>query len=171
MSLPKFRAMPPLSPAQETKLFERGCLLVFLGIVLLGLLTWFVHKAFFVGIVLLAVGWSWICRVRMKKEKSRLFRAFKTAFESFTGTKPVLNQKSSYGFAVFEITFESQKDFEQAVEHGQMEVFKNSIVELYGHTGSKGNPFDVNMSVQPTYPGRWDHLSRNAADTGSSLSP
>jgi hypothetical protein len=143
-----------MSPAQETKLFNRGCSVVLFGAIALGALGYFVHVYFAVAIIPLFAVWEVICRIKGKKDARILADAFDFAFEGFRASKPDLKKSNSYGFPSFTITFQTEDDMKRSEVEGRLRAFKDSIVALYGHVGSKERPFDVDMAVYPTYVGR-----------------
>lgn len=143
-----------MSPAQETKLFNRGCSVVLFGAIALGALGYFVHVYFAIAIIPLFAVWEVICRIKGKKDARILTDAFDSAFEGFLASKPDLKKSYSYGFPSFTITFQTEDEMKRSEADGSLRAFKDSIVVLYGHVGSKDRPFDVDMAVYPTYVGR-----------------
>ncbi len=143
-----------MSPALETKLFNRGCSVVLYGAIILGALGYFVHVYFAVAIIPLFAVWEVICKIKGKKDARILADAFNSAFERFRASKPDLKKSYSYGFPSFTITFQTEDDMKCAEVDGSLRDFKDSIVALYGHVGTKEQAFDVSVAVYPTHVGR-----------------
>ncbi|MBN8458457.1 MAG: hypothetical protein J0M04_11535 [Verrucomicrobia bacterium] len=144
-----------MDPAHEAKLFQRGCLGVFLLLITLGALACFVDRAFLFGVGGVVAFWAAVCIVHSRKEKARLMVAFRAAFTDLDYPEPILKTGSSYGYPTFTITFATEDDMKTAQADGLLGIFKRSISELYGHCGSESNPFDASRAVWATYIG-WE---------------
>lgn len=142
-----------MDPAHEAKLFQRGCLGVFLLLITLGALAYFVDRAYLFGVGGLVAIWVGVCIVRSRREKARLVVAFRAAFRDLDYPEPTLKTGSSYGFPTFTITFATEDNMKTAQRDGRLGIFKRSISELYGHCGSESNPFDASRAVWETYIG------------------
>lgn len=144
-----------MDPAREAKLFQRGCLAVFLLLIALGALAYFVNRRYLFGVGGLVTIWAGVCVVQNKRKKSRLNVAFKTAFGDFDYPEPKLKIGTSYGFPTFTLTFATEEFLKAAQKEGRLGIFKYSISELYGHCGSASDPFDPARAVWATVEG-WE---------------
>lgn len=144
-----------MDTSHEGRLFQRGCLVVFLALIALCALAYFVDRAFLIGAGGVAAFWTAICLIQTRREKARLLAAFRVAFQDFNFPKPTLQMGTSYGYPTFTITFATEEDLKSAQADGRLGHFKHSISELYGHCGSENNPFDASRAVWATYIG-WE---------------
>ena len=142
-----------MKPAIEDRLFSLGCLLELIGVCFLGYLTTTAHWGYSLGVIGLIVVWLLICRIRVGRNRRRNLDVLRTAFATSTHALPQLKKDSSYGFPAFTLTFQSEAELRQAEESGCISAFKQAIQALYGHTGSKRNPFDADRAVWATYEG------------------
>lgn len=144
-----------MNPAHEAKLFQRGCLGVFLLLIALGALAYFVDRSYLLGVGGLVAIWAAVCIVQSRREKARLLVVFGAAFRDIDYPEPTLKTGSSYSYPTFTITFATEEDMKAAQADGCLGIFKQSISELYGHCGSESNPFDAARAVWATYIG-WE---------------
>jgi hypothetical protein len=142
-----------MDPAHEAKLFQRGCLVVFLLLIALGALAYFVDRAYLFGAGGLVASWAAVCIVQSRREKARLMVAFRAAFGDFDYPEPKLKTGTSYGFPTFTLTFATEEGLKAAQAEGRLGTFKYSISDLYGHCGSSSNPFDAARAVWATFEG------------------
>ena len=157
---------PLSSSANNMKLAKEllpiGCLLAIVFLVAGVVLAWMGKPIYLIGAVLFfGVVW-WLASIRQKKEKREVESEFRTVFESFEGSPPVLEQSSSYGFPSFMITFASEEEQTQAEESGLLAEFQELIQERYNDAGSEDKPFDADLAVSAMYEGQFDHLLANA---------
>ena len=151
-----------MTPAQEGRLMNQGCLVVFVCLVLLGTLAYYVDgRLAYVAVGLLLV-WLAICRVQSKRETERLESAFDDSFKSFTGSRPELKRSSSYGYPQFSVCFKTKEEMIQAFESGHLKKFRSIVAELYGFGG-----FDIEKGFDETYVG-WEEDFRESMKTDPS---
>ncbi len=142
-----------MDPAHEAKLFQRGCLVVFLSLVALGALAYFVDRSYLFGAGGVVAIWVVVCMAQARREKARLMVAFRAAFGDFDYPEPKLKTGTSYGYPTFTLTFATEEGLKAAQTEGRLGIFKYSISELYGHCGSESNPFDPARAVWATFEG------------------
>lgn len=124
---------------------------MFLLLIALGALACFVDRNYLYAAGGLAAIWIPVCMVLTRREKARLMVAFGSAFGDFKCPEPKLKTESSYGFPSFTLTFKCEEDLKTAQKEGRIGLFKHAISELYGHSGSASNPFDVARAVWVTH--------------------
>ena len=143
-----------MTPADESKAFSRGCLLVFVILLLLGAAAYFLNPSYWLGFGAICILWIGVSLWQGRRDRTRLNELLSSCFSS-PDTRPVLTQTSSYGFPHFTLTFQSEEVMQAFEESGETSQFREGIVKLYGHHGSKGRPFDVDLAVFLTYEG-WE---------------
>ena len=116
-----------MDPAHEAKLFQRGCLGVFLLLIALGALAYFVDRSYLFGAGVLVVIWAALSIVQSRREKARLMVAFRAAFRDLDFPEPTLKTGSSYGYPTFTITFATEEDMKTAQADGRLGIFNYSI--------------------------------------------
>jgi hypothetical protein len=136
-----------MTPALESKLFAFGYILIFGGIFALAGFAHYSNTSFAAAIVALIIGAFVTEWVRNRRISRRLYEARDTAFATFHGTKPSLEEGSAHGFPYFILTFRSEGEMNKAQAGGQIDSFKTSIQTLYAHYGHKQNPFDAEKAV------------------------
>ena len=143
-----------MDPASEDRCFDIGCLCVAIALIVLGWIAIFSDPKYWIACGVVLGGWWVIGSVRMKGHRARDAAAFAEIFEVLGSSKPSLEVGYHYGFNYFTVTFSSEADMEKAESLGLIERFQDRIQELYGHRGSKRNPFDAERAVYATYEGR-----------------
>ena len=143
-----------MNPAREDKCFEIGCLAVAVATAGFGALAVFSVPSFWLVCATLIGAWLIICRTRLKRRESRNRIAFNEIFDVLGDSRPILKEEAHYSFTHFTVTFPSERDMDNADQMGLTARFKFEIQNLYGHTGSIGNPFDAEMAVYVTYEGK-----------------
>jgi hypothetical protein len=140
-----------MKPADEAKIMQRGCLIVFLAVIALSVLSYFIDQTFLWGVACLLVVWILIYWIINRREKKRLLCAFEEAFEGFGDSLPTLKTGMSYAFPTFTLKFPTEEAMKAAQDGGYLGRFKYAVSELYGHCGSSSRPFDVSLAVWATF--------------------
>ena len=91
--------------------------------------------------------------VAEKHDHQRHIEMLKLVFAQSGVPVPHLKDGYSYGFRSFTLTFATEAELRQAEALGCIAAFKQAIQTLYGHVGSKRNPFDADRAVWATYVG------------------
>lgn len=137
----------------EERLVRFGCLTVLVGLSVFGYLAFSSHWAYSVAVAgLIGVGWL-IVQVAQRRDHSRHVEMLGLAFAPSGLPVPQLKDGSSYGFPSFTLTFASEAELRQAEAQGCIAAFKDAVQTVYGHTGSKRNPFSADQAVWATYVG------------------
>ena len=144
-----------MNPAFESKLLQRGCLAVTVLFVIFVALALTVDRDFFKIAGFFLGGWVGVCWLLNRRERKRLNSAFESAFQGFGGPLPKLDQKFSYSFPSFTLTYADEESMKLAEKQGYLRAFKESIMKLYGHYGFEDQPFDADAAVWSTYIG-WE---------------
>ncbi|MEO7098819.1 MAG: hypothetical protein ABI162_05620 [Luteolibacter sp.] len=142
-----------MEPADETKILQRGCLIVLLAVIALSALSYFSNRTYSWGVAGFLAVWIVISWVMHRREKKRLLCAFEEAFDGFGDSLPTLKNGTSYGFPTFTLKFPTEEALKAAQDGGHLGRFKDSVSELYGHCGSSSRPFDVSLAVWATFEG------------------
>ena len=158
-----------MTPVEESKAFSRGCLLVFVLLLLLGVAAYFYSPRYWVGFGAICIFWLGVSTWKMLLDRRRLKALLSDCFSSID-TRPILTQTSGYGFPHFTLTFDSEEVMQASEENGEIHQFRSGVLKLYEHHGSKDRPFDVNLAVFPTYqksPMLKSSLTRSSSSTKS----
>ncbi len=142
-----------MSPAQEARLLQRGCLAVIVAFVALCALAYFVDRSFLWAAAALVVFWEVVSRLKARRDKKLLIDAFEKAFDGFGQARPELSTELSYGFPSFTLISPTEDTMKTAQSGGYVHTFKLAVLELYGHCGSPSIPFDPELAVRATYQG------------------
>ena len=137
----------------EEILTRFGCLAVLVGMICFGYLAYSSHWAYSIAVVgLIGVGWLFV-QIAEKHDHQRHIEMLKLVFAQSGVPVPHLKDGYSYGFRSFTLTFATEAELRQAEALGCIAAFKQAIQTLYGHVGSKRNPFDADRAVWATYVG------------------
>jgi hypothetical protein len=142
-----------MTPSSQERLFQAGCLGVFLGVCVLVYLAVTSHWEYALAIVGLILVWGLIGRLRERHLRRMLLEALTAACADCGAAIPRLVEGSSYGWPTFGLVFVSASELKLAEESGCVAAFKQSVQSLHGHIGDKGNPFDADHAVWVTYEG------------------
>ncbi len=140
-----------MKPETERRLVRYGCLGVLIGICLFLCLSIILHWAYSFGVAaFIGIGWLhvWLSE---RRDHHRHVEILKLAFSQTDVPIPKFKEATSYGFKHFTLTFSSEAELEQAESEGCIAAFKQEIQALYGQSGSKDNPFDIERAVWVTY--------------------
>ncbi|MFD2256774.1 hypothetical protein ACFSSA_08815, partial [Luteolibacter algae] len=139
-----------MTPAQESKMFTRGCLIVFVALVITGGLAYFVDSRFGIFTAAIVIFWVAVGVFKSKMETKRIDSAFNQAFGSFQGTHPELKRTNSYGYPFFTVHFGTKEEMIRAFESGHLDAFRAAIARLHDFDG-----FDIEKGFDETYVG-WE---------------
>jgi hypothetical protein len=140
-----------MKPRNEERLEKLGCLSVLIGVCVFGYLTFSSHWAYTLAVVGLFGAGVLIIRIGKRRDHLRNIEALRLAFAPSGLAVPQLKDGNSHGFPFFTLTFPSEADLKRADALGCIAAFKQRIQTLYGHTGGKRNPFNVDYAVWATF--------------------
>ena len=139
-----------MTPAHEGKLYTRGCLLVFVALLVTGGLAYFVDSRFGIFTTAIVIFWVAVGVFKSKKETKRIDSAFNLAFASFQGAHPELKRTNSYGYPFFTVHFSTKEEMILAFESRHLDAFRTAISHLHDYDG-----FDIEKGFDETYVG-WE---------------
>jgi hypothetical protein len=132
-----------------------GCPLVLFA--LLASIIWTLVRGWQHGIWILAtLGIGLLLGAYSKYRRKREIRAIiNAAFASRGLAVPSYRDDvGMYGYPGYELSFASECDEQSAIRSGAITAFKEQIQELHRDDGSEERPFDAELAVHTTYPGK-----------------
>ena len=94
---------------------------------------------------------------KQRTREQQYWAAFESVFSSLPAT-PKYEQRYSYGYPAFTVTFASKPDLDENRTNGLTERFTKRIGELCKDSGSKKHPFDAERAIWFTYEGEIDEI-------------
>ena len=136
-----------MNSALEDGMLRLGCLVTVIGAAVLVTLGICVNWIYATGAVCAIVMWVLLSRLKIAADERRLRSGLVRAFSSAQHLMPRMAIERSYGFTRITLEFTSSENLAEADKLGCMQSFRSFVQSLFGHLGTKQNPFDVSRAV------------------------